>query len=66
MMKWVKLMTGHIGAQRFSLAPTWFRWLEDQLIMIEDFPYTGIDFHRDIELHILVGFQWDAIGKNDF
>ena len=40
-----------------------FRWIQDQILMVEDYAYAGMDFIRDPDLRIPLGGQWGDIGK---
>ena len=40
-----------------------FRWLRDQILMVEDYAYTSTDFTRDPDLPLPPGRQWGDIGK---
>lgn len=30
--------------------PDFFKWMENKIIMIEDFPYTGMDYTGDLDM----------------
>jgi len=38
-------------------------WLDRQKIIVEDWPYTGIDFCGDLDMLLPAGEQWDEGGK---
>ena len=40
-----------------------FYWLDDQILMIEDYAYVGTDFRGDPDLPLPPGAQWGDIGK---
>ena len=40
-----------------------FCWLNDQILMIEDYTYAGTDFKGDPNLSLPLGEQWGDIGK---
>ena len=40
-----------------------FQWLRDQLLMVEDYVYTGTDFSGDPDLLLPPSGQWGDIGK---
>ena len=40
-----------------------FRWLRDQLLMVEDYAYAGTDFSGDPNLLLPPSGQWGDIGK---
>ena len=68
MVRWVALMARHAveGVEIVRFPPSYFRWLERQIFVIEDFPYVGIDFHGDREMALPAGEQWDESCKNNF
>ena len=39
-----------------------FAWWRRQLIVIEDFPYVGVDFQGSVDLVLLEGIDWDVSG----
>ena len=65
MVFWVALMARHAaeGIEVVRFPSSYFRWLERQIFVIEDFPYAGIDFRGDREMTLLAGEQWDESGK---
>jgi hypothetical protein len=40
-----------------------FAWLSRQIPIIEDYPYAGIEFSRDLEIPVLPGEQQGEMGK---
>lgn len=67
MVRWVALMACHSeGGEivRFPLA--YFRWLENQILVIEDFPYAGMDYRGDRDMSLPPGAQWDESSKESF
>jgi hypothetical protein len=63
---WVDLMAHHGGMPIVTYGPSFFQWLRDQLIMVEDYAYVGTDLFGDPDLELPEGSQWGEIGKNDF
>ena len=55
----------HIGPGRGSVkfSDTFFRWPWDQMLMVEDYAYVGIDFTGDPDLPLPPGGKWGDIGK---
>ena len=51
------------GRGRVKFGDVFFRWLWDQILMVEDYPYAGIDFTGDLDLPLPPGGQWGDIGK---
>ena len=51
------------GRGRVKFGDPFFRWLRDQILMVEDYAYAGTDFTRDPDLPHPPGRQWGDIGK---
>ena len=51
------------GRGRVKFGDPLFRWLWDQMLMVEDYAYAGTDFTGDPDLLLLPGGQWGDIGK---
>ena len=68
MVRWSALMAHHgiEGAEIVRFYSSYFRWLDCQIFVIEDFPYAGIDFRGDREMTLPAGEQWDDSGKKSF
>lgn len=62
---WVALMARHPeeGSEVVQFPPEYFRWLKNQLFVIQDFPYAGMDYHADPDMILPRGEQWDDSGK---
>ena len=56
MLRWVEIMdrTG-VGRGRVKFGDPFFRWLQDQILMIEDYAYAGTDFTGDPDLPLPPG-----------
>jgi len=63
MRRWIDLMAQHVSLSSMSFTLVFFRWLCTQFIMVDDYPYVGMDFHRNLELTLPVGEQWGVVGK---
>ena len=63
-LRWVRILA-HTGESRgkFKFGDPFFRWLDDQILMIEDYMYTGIDLRGDLDIPLPPGAQWGDIGK---
>ena len=61
---WATLLprTGE-GLVRHYFDEGFFDWLDSQIIMIEDYPYAGMNFTGDPELVLPLGTQWGPDGK---
>ena len=53
------------GASRgkVKFGDLFFRWLRDQILMVEDYAYAGTKFTRDPDLPLPPSGQWGDIGK---
>ena len=52
-----------VGRGRVKFGDPFFRWLWDQILMVEDYAYAGTDFTRDIDLPLPPRRQWGDISK---
>lgn len=59
-------MAQNKGGSMMTFTPTFFKWLREQLIMIEDYPYYRVDFLKDPEFVLLEGEQWSDEGEMSF
>ena len=67
MVRWAALMPRSGGGQQMSWRPEFFRWLRRQLIVVEDWPYSGTDFTGDPDLPLPEGDDWDEeLGKTSY
>jgi hypothetical protein len=46
----------------FRFTTDFFTWWRRQLVVIEDFPYAGVDFRGSADLVLPEGIQWDVSG----
>ena len=51
------------GRGRVKFSDPLFRWLQDQILMVEYYAYAGTDFTEDPDLPLPPGEQWGDIGK---
>lgn len=60
-MRWVAVMARHPeeGSVISRFPPQYFCWLRNQLFVIQDFPYVGMDYHGDPDMILPLGEQWD-------
>ena len=64
MLRWVQVIARiGIGRGRVKFDDAFFRWLWDQMLMVEDYAYAGTDFTGDPDLPLPHGGQWGDIGK---
>ena len=67
MAQWAALMPRAGGSQQISWRLEFFDWLHHQLIVMEDWPYSGTDFIGDPYLSLQEGEDWDEdLGKTHF
>jgi len=59
-------MACHGGGEgpMIQYTPDLFGWMENQIIMIEDFSYAGMDYTDDPNMPLLDAMQWGDLGKN--
>ena len=64
MQRWVWIMarTG-VGRGKVKFGDPFFRWLRDQLLMVEDYAYAGTDFSNDPNLPLPPRGLWGDIDK---
>ena len=64
MLRWVEIMAcmGE-GRGKVNFGAPFFRWLNDQIFMIEGYAYVGTDFRGEPDLPLTPGAQWGDIGK---
>ena len=51
------------GRGKVKFSDPFFRWIRDQILMVEDYAYAGTDFSGDLDLPLPCGGQWGDIGK---
>ena len=56
MQRWVRVMahTG-VGKGKVKFSDSFFRWIRDQILMVEDYAYVGTDFKGDLDLPLPPG-----------
>lgn len=59
-----RLMPRITGGQHMSYRPAFFSWLRQQLIVVDDWPFSGTDFHGDPNMPLPDGEDFNAEGKN--
>jgi hypothetical protein len=62
MERWTSLSPRLGTDSEFKFTGDFFAWLRRQLIVIEDFPYAGVDFRGSMDLVLPDGIDWDASG----
>ena len=51
------------GRGKVKFGAPFFRWLNDQILMIKDYAYVGTDYKGDPDLPLPPSAQWGDIGK---
>ena len=51
------------GRGRVKFGDLFFRWIQDQILMVEDYAYVDTDFTEDPDLPLPPSGQWGDIGK---
>ncbi len=49
---------------RTSFDDEFFTWRDQQIIVVDDYPYAGLDFQGDPDLALLLNATWGEIGKD--
>jgi hypothetical protein len=63
--RWATLMPRHGGGRTVeSFNDDFFAWLSRQIPTIEDYPYAGIDFSRDLAMPVPPGEERGEMGKS--
>ena len=52
-----------VGRGKVKFNDPFFRWLRDQILMVEDYAYAGTDFTKEPDLPLPPGGQGGNIGK---
>jgi hypothetical protein len=63
MKRWVGRIARHGGGPIVYYDHPFFKWLKNQLIMIEDYAYTWVNFQGDPGLILPKGHQWGDVGR---
>ena len=62
MLREIMARTGG-GRAKVKFEAAFFRWLRDQILMIEDHAYAVTNFRGDADLPLPPHAQWGGIGK---
>ena len=66
-LRWVEVMARHGGGGPIiTYGLPFFRWLCNQLLMIEGYAYVGTDFWGHPNLALPEGEKWGDLGKREF
>ena len=59
---WASLAERLRGGQILHFDAPFLAWLDRQTLVVDDFPYGGVDFTGDAELALPPGTNWDETG----
>ena len=64
MLRWVRIMAHtRAGRGKVKFGSPFFRWISDQILMVEDYAYAGTNFRGDLDLPLPPGEQRGDMGK---
>ena len=64
MLKWSSLLVRLGGGRQPHFSEDFFSRLDQDLLMVDDYGYVGIDFRNDLDLVFPEGEDWDTtLGK---
>jgi hypothetical protein len=63
MLRWCRLMVRHVAGPIVKYENIFFDWLQNQMLMVDDYAYAGLDFRGDPDLALPEDAQWGDLGK---
>ena len=60
MLKWLGLLVRLGGGRQPHFSKHFFSHLDQDIMVVDDYGYAGIDFHHDPNLVLPKGEDWDA------
>jgi hypothetical protein len=63
MLRWCRLMARHVAGLIVKYDDIFFDWLQNQMLMVDDYAYDGLDFRGDPDLALPEDAQWGDLGK---
>ena len=67
MLKWSGLLMRLGGGHQPHFSEEFFSRLDQEILVVDDYGYAGIDFRNDPNLVLLEGYDWDAaLGKKKY
>jgi hypothetical protein len=63
MLRWCRLMGRHVAEPIIKYDDVFFDWLQNQMLMVDDYAYAGLDFQGDLDLALPEDAQWGDLGK---
>jgi hypothetical protein len=65
MLRWCWLMARHVVGPIIKYDDVFFDWLQNQMLMVDDYTYAGLDFRGDPDLSLPEDAQWGDLGKKN-
>lgn len=59
MLKWLGLHSRLGGGRQPHFTEDFFSQLDQDILVVDDYGYVGIDFHQDMDLELLEDEDWD-------
>jgi hypothetical protein len=56
-------MARHVAGPIIKYDNIFFDWLQNQMLMVDDYAYAGLDFRGDPDLALPEDTQWGDLGK---
>jgi hypothetical protein len=56
-------MARHVAGPIVKYDDIFFDWLQNQMLMVDDYAYAGLDFRGDPDLALPEDAQWGDLGK---
>jgi hypothetical protein len=63
MLRWCRLMARHVAGPIVKYDDVFFDWLRNQMLMVDDYAYVGLDFRGDPDLALPEDAQCGDLGK---
>jgi hypothetical protein len=63
MLRWCQLMARHVAGPFVKYDDIFFVWLQNQMLMVDDYAYAQLDFRGDPNLALPEDAQWGDLGK---
>jgi hypothetical protein len=65
MKRWVDLMARHVAGHIIKYNDVFFEWLRNQILMVDDYAYDGLDIRGYPNLALPEVSQWGDIGMKE-
>jgi hypothetical protein len=63
MLRWCWLMARHMAGPIVKYDDIFFDWLQNHMLMVDDYDYAGLDFQGDLDLALPENAPWGDLGK---